>query len=235
VKSASFFHFVSPSLCLYVSRPYNSRMIAAITGRLKSVSDNAILLDVGPIVYEILVPASDMTELHASLGEELTFYTMFYLQGDGSGSSLEPRLIGFLRRDDKRFFEKFITVKGIGPKTALRALTVPVGEIAAAIEGKDARFLVGLDGIGKRTAELVIAELSGKVDQFVTTIAARTRPAAPSRRNSVEEDAIAAMVALGERRLDAEHLLDRVKSADPSLSATNDFVREMLRFRTVRA
>ena len=47
----------------------------------------------------------------------------------------------------------------VGAKTALRALTVPVGEIAQAIESKDPRFLIQLDGIGKRTAELVIAEV----------------------------------------------------------------------------
>ena len=45
--------------------------------------------------------------------------------GDANGGNLEPRLIGFLRRDDKKFFEKFITVKGIGPKKALKALALP--------------------------------------------------------------------------------------------------------------
>src|SRR5262249_42326503 len=139
----------------------------------------------------------------------LTFHTTFYLQGDASGGSIEPRLIGFLRAGDKRFFEKFITVKGIGPKTALRALTVPVGEIAGAIESKDARFLVQLDGIGKRTAELIIAELAGKVQEFAIPFTATMRSSQPSRaaRTPIEEDAIAALMQLGERRIDAEHLL----------------------------
>jgi Holliday junction DNA helicase RuvA len=74
----------------------------------------------------------------------MTFHTLLYLQGDANGGNLEPRLIGFLRREDKKFFEKFITVKGIGPKKALKALAVPVGEIAHAIESKDAKFLVEL-------------------------------------------------------------------------------------------
>src|SRR3954470_8740603 len=143
-------------------------MISALIGDLRRVEEDRVHLKVGPVLYELLVPASDVTELQASLGEELTFHTIFYLQGDASGGSLEPRLIGFLRADDKRFFEKFITVKGIGPKTALRAFTVPVGEIAQAIESKDARFLVLLDGVGKRTAELIIAELAGKVAEFAT-------------------------------------------------------------------
>src|SRR6059058_3850138 len=119
-------------------------MISAITGELKRVDEDRVHLKLGTMLFELLVPAVDATELQASLGEELTFHTLFYLQGDASGGSIEPRLIGFLRLEDKRFFEKFITVKGIGPKTALRALTVPVGEIAAAIESKNTRFLIGL-------------------------------------------------------------------------------------------
>src|SRR6476661_9839461 len=126
-------------------------MISSLTGQLQRVDEDRVHLRVGPMVYETLVPASDVPLLQAGVGEEMTFHTIFYLEGDASGGSLEPRLIGFLRADDKRFFEKFITVKGIGPKTALRAFTVPVGEIAQAIESKDARFLVQLDGIGKRT------------------------------------------------------------------------------------
>jgi holliday junction DNA helicase RuvA len=213
-------------------------MISAITGELKRVEEDRVHLKVGPIVAELLVPAFDATELQASLGEELTFHTLFYLQGDASGGSIEPRLIGFLRLDDKRFFEKFITVKGIGPKTALRALTVPVGEIAMAIESKDARFLVQLDGIGKRTAELIIAELGGKVQEFASPMTATVRPNATGRggpRSEIEEDAIAALMQLGERRADAEHLLDRAKGANPKVVSTDALVREMLRLRTVRA
>src|SRR5215204_1891241 len=166
-------------------------MISAITGELKRVDEDRVHLRVGPIVCELLVPAVDATELQVSLGEELTFHTLFYLQGDASGGSIDPRLIGFLRLEDKRFFEKFITVKGIGPKTALRALTVPVGEIAQAIESRDARFLIQLDGIGKRTAELIVAELAGKVQEFASPMTATMRgPSQGSRgaRSAIEED-----------------------------------------------
>jgi Holliday junction DNA helicase RuvA len=212
-------------------------MISSLTGELQDVEEDRVQLRVGPIVLELLIPAVDATALQAQIGEELTFHTIFYLQGDSGGGNIEPRLIGFLRVDDKRFFEKFITVKGIGPKTALRALTVSVGEIAQAIESKDARFLLGLDGIGKRTAELIIAELAGKVKDFAAPFAdaAGPRAAGPGRRNPVEEDAIATLIALGERRADAEHLLDRARAAAPALKTTESIVSEMLRLRSVRA
>jgi len=213
-------------------------MISALTGELRHVDEGRIDLAVGPVVYELLVPASDVPLLEAGVGSEMTFHTLFYLEGDASRGGLEPRLIGFLRRDDKRFFELFTTVKGIGPKTALRALSVPVGEIAEAIESKDTRSLVRLNGIGKRTAELIVAELAGKAQKFVTTgieRAARGPAGAGGVRRSVaEEDAVQALMAMGERRTDAEHLLERAKHANPATPSTEGLIREMLRLRTTR-
>jgi Holliday junction DNA helicase RuvA len=214
-------------------------MISALTGELRQVDEDRVHLQVGPMLCELLVPAADVSTLRGQVGEELTFHTIFYLEGDSSGGNIEPRLVGFLRAEDRAFFQLFITVKGIGPKKALRALILPVGEIAQAIESKDARALCELPQIGKRMAELIVAELAGKVEKFAMNGyeragGVRTTPFG-SKRTPAEEDAIAALVALGERRSDAEHLLDRAKHANPKLKTTNEFVNDMLRMRTVRA
>ena len=210
-------------------------MIASLTGTLQYVDDDRIHLQVGPILYELLVPAADILRLKDDVGLEMTFHTLLYLQGDASGGNLEPRLIGFLRREDKKFFEKFITVKGIGPKKALKALALPVGEIAHAIESKDAKFLVELPEIGKRTAETIVAELSGKVKEFASAIPeTAANVLGGGRRTNVEEDAIQALIALGERRIDAENLLERAKQLTPNLKSTDALLREMLRMRTTR-
>src|SRR4051812_10830979 len=101
-------------------------MISAITGELRSVADDRLHLAVGPVLIEMLVPASDVPLLRGAVGQEMTFHTILYFEGDAAGGGgLEPRLVGFLRPGDKRFFEKFITVKGIGPKKALNALIHP--------------------------------------------------------------------------------------------------------------
>ncbi len=213
-------------------------MISALSGKLRRVDEDRIQLEAGPILYELLVPAASLTELQASLGEDMTLHTIFYLAGDPTRGGLEPTLIGFLRPEDKQFFEAFTTVKGIGPRKALKALTTATGEIAAAIENKDARFLGGLSGIGKRMAEQIVAELSGKVGKFVTatmTADGKPRPfSAGGQRSAIEEDAIATMTALGERRTDAEHLLERAKLGNANPKTTETLVREMLRLRTVR-
>jgi Holliday junction DNA helicase RuvA len=209
-------------------------MIAALTGELRHVDERHLHLLCGPVLYELLFPAVDMQALQAAIGEQLTLHTIFYLGGDPTRGGLEPTLIGFLRPADKHFFEIFTTVKGIGPKKALRALSVSVGEIASAIEGKDSKFLIGLPEIGKRTAETIIAELSGKLKSFAAEALVEGKIARPARRNSIEEDAIAGLMALGERRPDAENLLERAKASNPDLNTTNALLREMLRLRTSR-
>jgi Holliday junction DNA helicase RuvA len=210
-------------------------MISALTGELTKVEEDRAHLRVGPVLVEMLIPAADVPELQRAVGEELTFHTVFYLEGDSSGGNIEPRLVGFLRSEDRAFFNLFITVKGIGPKKALRALILPTGEIAQAIESKDTRFLCQLPQIGKRMAELIVAELSGKASAFAVPTAGRTGAPAAAKRGAAEEDAIATLVALGERRYDAEHLLDRAKHTNPQLRTASELVNEMLRLRTVRA
>lgn len=210
-------------------------MIAALTGELRHVHEDRVHLQAGSMLYELLVSAADVPLLQTGVGETMTFHTIFYLEGDSSGGSMEPRLIGFLRTEDKKFFEKFITVKGIGPKKALRALIYPAGDVAQAIESKDTKFLVGLPQIGKRMAEQIVAELSGKVSEFATPhVGGKPSIAGAGGRNPIEEEAVAVLIALGERRPDAEHLLDRARQANPNAKSSNDLVREMLRMRTVR-
>ena len=212
-------------------------MISAVTGVLESVADDRVQLAVGPVTLEVLIPAADAEALRAVAGDEVTLHTMAYVEGDAGGGALTPRLIGFRRKEDRGFFGKFITVKGIGPKKALKALAVPAGEVAAAIEAKDATPLSRLPGIGRRGAETIIAELAGKVAAFAHGFdpagdGVTVRPS--GKRTPAEQDAVDALAVLGEKRADAERLLDRAKAANPELRGTDAFVREMLRLRNVR-
>jgi holliday junction DNA helicase RuvA len=209
-------------------------MISAITGELRRVEDDRVHLACANVIFEILAPAFDLTELRASLGQQITLHTILDLEGDATRGGLAPRLIGFLRAHDKQFFQLFITVKGIGPKRALRSLIRPVGQIAAAIEAKNARYLVELPEIGKRTAEQIVAELSGKLTGFALDHAAGPAPVS-TERSELEQSAIDAAIKLGIIRPEAERLLERVKLADPKLKTSDAFLREMLRSRTARA
>jgi hypothetical protein len=101
-------------------------MISALTGTIKRVDDDRIHLECGPMLYELLIPAADVTEHQANLGETLTLHTIFYLAGDPSRGGLERTLIAFLRPQDKQFFELFTTREGHRPeRKRSRRMTLP--------------------------------------------------------------------------------------------------------------
>src|SRR4029077_4236465 len=77
-----------------------------------------------------------------------------------------PILIGFSNRIEKEFFERFITVSGVGPKAAVKALKPPIPDIAEAIDAGDLPFLKSLPGIGEQRAKEIIAKLQGKMGKF---------------------------------------------------------------------
>lgn len=209
-------------------------MISALTGTIAHVHESQLELRVGPMLISVLIPACDTAECDALIGREATLHTLLYLEGDPNRGNLEPRMIGFLNKQDRAFFELFTTVKGIGPKKALKALNEPIAAVAHAIENKDVRFLTRLNGIATRGAELIVAELSGKLGAFAIAPAGASsssrKPA--SKLNTTEEDAVLTLVTLGERRPDAELLLGKAKSA--GVTSTDQLVREMLRLRGSR-
>jgi len=175
------------------------------------VDGNTLTLELGAgMAAEVLVPAYLAERLGAEVGASLTLYTVLYLESQGQGTSFLVRLLGFSTPSDRAFFNLFTTVKGIGNKRALRAMAAEPGVIARAVRDRDTRTLQQLPEIGKRMAETVIAELSGKVDSFV----GEDREAGPAAevkgglgRAAVE--AIAALVALGESEAEAEKLVRR--------------------------
>jgi Holliday junction DNA helicase RuvA len=197
-------------------------MISRISGQLVEVTTNSAMIEVGGLWYEVLVPACDVGRLSAKIGREIVLYTIHIVEGDPSRGSTVPRLIGFLAEEDRAFFKAFTTVKGIGVRKALRALVRPVAEVAAAIENKDDKLLKSLPEIGKRTAETIIAELNGKVGDFAGEIVAAEPDALPL--SDAGREAVAALVQLGEKRPDAESLVERVLKVEPDLTTAEQII-----------
>ena len=203
-------------------------MISRIAGELLSTSRSSVELACGDMVHELLVPAIDTQRLATMIGERVTFHTLFYLEGQGQGTSFVPRLIGFASQQDRAFFELFTTVKGLGNRKALRALQLPFADVAGAIASRDTDVLVALPEIGKRTAESIIAELSGKVDQFIEI---KSAGLGSSPTNPIASDAVAVLVQLGESRLQARQLVDRALAADPSIDSPDALVAAAFRLK----
>lgn len=206
-------------------------MIARITGQLDELLDGAIILTVGPIAYEVLIPACDNERLPRRLGQPVTFHTIHYLEGDPSHGQVTPRLIGFLNETDRAFFRVFTTVKGIGVRKALSALVKPISEIAGAIQAKDAKILSSLPGVGARSAERIIADLHGKVDSF----AGEFSPADSGQALSeAAAEAIAVLVQLGEKQADAASLVERVMAVAPELDQPETIIQTAYKLKAGR-
>jgi Holliday junction DNA helicase RuvA len=214
-------------------------MISRIDGQLVEVLPSGrALLQCEHITYEILLPAADHQRLAAHLDQAVTFHTLHYLEGQGQGSSFIPRLIGFASSDDRAFFELFITVKGLGMRKALRALTLPFGRVAGAIAARDVDLLRSLPEIGKRTAESIIAELHGKVDDFVTAAPEQAADADAAAAQSVDEttsdlarDAVHVLTMLGEPKMQATQLVQRALAVDGGIDSPEALVAAAYRLK----
>ncbi len=185
-------------------------MLTRLTGTLES-ADDALTITVGPAAVRADAPRYLLDRLTQQVGQTVTLHTRLDLESHNQGASFSPRLIAFDTPDERAFFDLFTSVKGLGARRALRALAHDPAQIAAWIVAKDAKALQQLPEIGKRLAETVIAELSGKVDRFATEAAMTTGPAGyapaaiePSRLPPAAQEALAALLALGESRPDAE-------------------------------
>ena len=114
-------------------------MIAKLTGTLSVVADERVIVDCAGIGYEVLIPSFALSELSGRLGREVTLHTIEFIEGNvAAGGALVPRLVGFLRPDDRVFFGLFTRAKGMGMRKSLRAFAEPAERIAAAIESADA-------------------------------------------------------------------------------------------------
>ncbi|MCP4671973.1 MAG: Holliday junction DNA helicase RuvA [Desulfobacula sp.] len=140
-------------------------MIGYIEGTILHFNTDGILLLAGNIGYEILLNPQVVAELR-SLDASDTNISL-YIYYHQTERQPKPVLIGFKTLEDKNFFQTFITVDAIGPMKAIKAMSQPIGQMANAIEKKDVTFLTALSGIGKRTAQKIIATLNGKVEKFI--------------------------------------------------------------------
>ena len=146
-------------------------MITHLRGTLARMDPAGPLVevDVAGVRYEVLVPLFLWPELQSLAGEaELSGDAQapplaLHIHYSATANQPVPTLVGFLRRAERDFFRKFVTVEGIGPAKAAKAMNVSVSTIARAIEQEDRAALTRLPGIGARAAEKIIASLRGKV------------------------------------------------------------------------
>ena len=206
-------------------------MIVRLVGTLAEVADGSVVVDRDGVSREVLVPQFSVGELAACRGREVSLHTIEFLEGNPVSGNLAPRMLGFLHPEDRMFFNRFINVKGIGVRKALKALTEPVRRVASWIESGDTKALTQLPGIGKRAAELIVAELKGKMDDLALPEAADGKPR-PVQLSSGQRDALEVLLAWGDGRNEAERWLERAAQLHPDLKEAGDWVKAAYRVKS---
>ncbi len=213
-------------------------MIARISGILDALDGNSALVrPEGGLVYEVLVSAYTAGRLGGSIGQPVTLQTFHWMQSDNQGTTLVPRLAGFLSSEDRRFFELFTTCKGIGNRRALRSMAISTAQIAAAIADRDVAMLTSLPEIGKRTAETIVATLSGKVDGFLQLSVPGPAPGssgsggAHSGGGGLAREALEVLAQLGENRTQALNWIEQVLSQKDRPRDVQDLVSRVYQLK----
>jgi len=207
-------------------------MICRLRGVVRERTENHLVMDVNGVSYQVFVPPSIMQTLTERLARdgEVELVTFHYQQLD-VGKSF-PILIGFTNEVEKEFFERFITVSGVGPKAALKALTLPIPTIARAIDEGDLGLLKSLPGIGEQRAKEIVAKLQGKVGKFAliqTPISAETGPT--DEQAAIAEEAIAILVQLEYKKPEAKQMVKAALVRNPKVKTAEELLNEVYRQR----
>jgi Holliday junction DNA helicase RuvA len=211
-------------------------MISRVCGRVREITDHAVLLDVHGVVYEVCMPASLLRVVPERLGPdgELELVTFHYHQLEvGRGI---PVLVGFFNEVEREFFVRFISVAGVGPRAALRALAQPIPLIAQAIDDGDLSVLRSLPGVGEQRAKEIVAKLQGKVGKYglIQARPVAAEASAPSLA-AIEEEAVAVLVQLEYRKAEAKEMVQAVLRRHPKIRSAEELLNDVYRQRRVTA
>lgn len=204
-------------------------MIHHVTGQLTEVGSEHVVLDREGLGFMVAVPKYALESLGPRRGRTVTLHTLMFIEGNQTGGHLEPVIVGFLDAQERLFFRRFTSVKGIGWRKALKALTEPIGFVAAWIDDGDVTALKRLPGIGPRTAELIVAELRGKMKDLARTDGSR---ADVPRLDGAQRDALEILVSLGDARGDAEQWLARAAQLHRDVTTADEWIRAAYRVKT---
>lgn len=188
-------------------------MIAIIQGKILSKSDKTmVIMTAGGVGYKVLASPSVLGL--AVVGSDITIDTYLSVKEDALD------LFGFGSVAEKELFKNFLTVSGVGPKTALHLLSIgSVEEITLAIGRGDLDYLTKVSGVGKKTAERLIVELKSKVAKGMSD-------AGVVIKNDALSDVMDALVTLGYSVLEAR---DVVKAIDPKGKNSEQLLRAALK------
>ena len=202
-------------------------MIAYLRGPILRRTDEMIVVEVGGVGYEVHLPAVVARAIPQGRESEQAMVEL-YISFHATQNQPKPLLIGFLHEIEQEFFERFITVDGLGPTKAMKAIVHPIHMIADAVERKDVQFLKRLPGIGERTAEKVIATLHGKMGKYALLRGVEAQPV-PVSEDFKEEVLEVLTKQLGHRPAEARRMVEEAVRRRPGIASAEELFQEVYR------
>lgn len=198
-------------------------MIANIKGILIQKSVSSLVIDVQGVGYRVFVPLSTFYEL-PDIGLPVSLKIHTHVKEDAI------QLFGFRTSEEKDVFQLMISVSGIGPKLATNILSgIAAPDLARAVCAEDLKKLVGIPGIGKKTAERMIFELKEKLQKVVHLEEEPTPGAGEDPGERVKEDAISALINLGYRGNVAKGAVEKVIEKSEGDLALENLLKKALK------
>ena len=198
-------------------------MITFLHGTLHEALPTHVVIAVGGVGYHVSIPLSSYDKLPA-VGQPIKLLTHLQVREDAH------ILYGFATHAERDLFRLLVThVSGIGPKTALDVLSgISVTMFKAAVVAGDAATLSKTKGIGKKTAERIIVELKDKVG-IAAAWEAASAAHAPTPAETVLNDAVLALIALGYKQTDAHRAVRQVQDKAGGSASTEELIRQGLK------
>ena len=191
-------------------------MIAHVFGKVAEKFNGSLVIDVHGVGYEVSVATNDFDAV--ILDQEVKFYTYHHVREQSE------ELFGFSSLAAKKLFEMLITVQGVGPKAALAILSLGDAEqVRNAIANADSSFVQKATGVGKKTAERVVVDLSDKVG--LPTHYGRAETPLQTELNTSDE-ALEALMALGYTLADATKALENVDANLPTAQRVTEALKK---------
>jgi Holliday junction DNA helicase RuvA len=172
-------------------------VIAHLRGRISEKHPNRVIVDVGGVGYDVLVPLSTFYGL-SEAGGDIALRIHTHVREDAL------QLFGFATVLEQELFERLISVSGIGPKVALGVLSgIEPQELIRAIERGDLARLTAIPGVGKKTSERIVLELKDRLPRVAVAAAVAPGLERPAE-SALQDDVVSALVNLGYHRPLAE-------------------------------
>lgn len=206
-------------------------MIARLHGLLVEKQEHSVVLNVGGVFYEVLVPQAIINRVDGVVDSDgkITMVTYHYYLL--TPSSATPMLIGFLNEVERDFFLDFISVSGIGPRAAVKALNKPISEIAQAIHAGDVSYLKTLPGIGLQRAKEVVAKLQNKTGRFALIQDKAVQAPVVNVSQGFEQEALEVLLQLQYKRNEAASMIQKAMERSKNISTVEDLLNEIYKQR----